>query len=67
MAVEKYATFWTTTFKKKYTPNVFFPQNTLETCAIRSDSLTLWLQAKTISPIYPTQQFQVRKYQVDCE
>ena len=44
---------------------MLLPQNTLNKYAIRSDSLTLWLQAKTHFPIYPTQQFQVRKYQVE--
>lgn len=68
MALEKYATFWTTTFFffffSIYT-QCFFPQNILNTYAVRSDSLTLWFQAKTHSPIYPTRQFQVRKYQVE--
>lgn len=43
---------------------MFFPQNALNTHAMRSDSLT-WFRAKTHSPIYPTQQLQVRKYQVE--
>lgn len=44
---------------------MFLPKNTLSEYTIRSDSLTLWLQAKTYSPIYPAQQSQVRKYQVE--
>lgn len=44
---------------------MFLPQNILSECIIRSDSLTLWLQAKIYSPIYPTQQSQDRKYQVE--
>lgn len=44
---------------------MFLPQNTLNKNAIRSESLTLWFQAQTHSPIYPTRLFQVRKYQVE--
>lgn len=44
---------------------MFLPKNTLSECTVRSDSLTPWPQAKIHSPIYPTQQSQVRKYQVE--